>query len=103
MKTVEIITVCIIVAAWCLFGFWAFVMDCEPRFRRFTFSLLSPLIGFHYGRNPIDHKRFLHVAPFPFFGIDFYWPSDASDEFTPFAKPATIQVKHYLRFPRRTR
>jgi hypothetical protein len=98
MKTVEIITVLIIVGAWCLFGFWAFVLDGEPYFRRFTFSLLSPLIGFHYGRNPIDKKRFLHVAPLPFFGIDFYWPAD---EFTPFAKPATIQSKHNLRFPRR--
>jgi len=46
------------------------------RFRRFTFSLLSPLIGFHYGRNPVSDARFLHVAPVPFFGIDFYWPED---------------------------
>jgi hypothetical protein len=41
------------------------------RFKRVTFSLLSPLIGFHYGRNPVSGQRFLHVAPFPFFGLDF--------------------------------
>lgn len=41
------------------------------RFKRFTFSWGSPLIGVHYGRNPASEQRFLHVAPFPFFGIDF--------------------------------
>jgi hypothetical protein len=44
------------------------------RFKRFTFSLLSPLIGFHVGRNPVSGQRFVHVAPFPFFGIDFNLP-----------------------------
>ncbi len=41
------------------------------RFKRFTFSLLSPLIGIHVGRNPVSGQRFAHIAPFPFFGIDF--------------------------------
>lgn len=41
------------------------------RFKRFTFSLLSPLLGFHYGKNPVSGQRFLHVAPVLFFGIDF--------------------------------
>jgi hypothetical protein len=40
-------------------------------FKRFTFSWLSPLLGFHAGRNPISGRRFLHVAPIPFIGIDF--------------------------------
>jgi hypothetical protein len=40
-------------------------------FKRFTWNWLSIMIGFHYGRNPVDGKRFLHVAPIPFFGIDF--------------------------------
>jgi hypothetical protein len=44
------------------------------RFKRFTFSLLSPLIGFHVGKNPVSQQRFVHVAPFPFFGIDFELP-----------------------------
>ncbi len=46
------------------------------RFKKFTFSWLSPLVGFHYGRNPVSNTRFLHVAPVPFFGVDFYWPED---------------------------
>lgn len=46
------------------------------RFKKFTFNLLSFMIGFHYGRNPISGERFLHVAPIPFFGIDFYWPRE---------------------------
>lgn len=41
------------------------------KFKRVTFSLLSPLIGFHIGRNPVSGQRFVHIAPFPFFGIDF--------------------------------
>ncbi|HWI69265.1 MAG TPA: hypothetical protein VNS88_12960 [Nitrospiraceae bacterium] len=44
------------------------------RFQRFTFNLKSPLIGFHIGRNPVSGQRFVHVAPFPFFGIDFNLP-----------------------------
>jgi len=44
------------------------------KFKRFTFSLLSPLVGFHVGRNPVSGQRFIHVAPFPFFGIDFNLP-----------------------------
>ena len=41
------------------------------RFKRFTFSLLSPLLGIHVGKNPVSGQRFAHVAPVPFFGIDF--------------------------------
>lgn len=44
------------------------------RFKRFTFSLLSPLIGFHVGKNPVSGQRFVHIAPFLFFGIDFNLP-----------------------------
>lgn len=44
------------------------------RFKRFTFSWLSPLIGFHVGKNPVSGQRFVHVAPIPFFGIDFNLP-----------------------------
>lgn len=44
------------------------------RFKRFTFNLLSPLVGFHVGKNPVSGQRFVHVAPFPFFGIDFNLP-----------------------------
>lgn len=46
------------------------------RFKKFTFNLLSIMIGFHYGRNPVSGERFLHVAPIPFFGIDFDFPKD---------------------------
>jgi hypothetical protein len=41
------------------------------RFKRFTFSWLSPLVGFHVGSNPASGQRFVHIAPVPFFGIDF--------------------------------
>ena len=41
------------------------------RFKRFTFSLLSPILGIHVGKNPVSGQRFAHVAPVPFFGIDF--------------------------------
>lgn len=44
------------------------------RFKRFTFSLLSPIIGFHVGKNPVSGQRFVHIAPFPFIGIDFDLP-----------------------------
>lgn len=46
------------------------------KFKKYTFNLLSVMIGFHYGRNPVNNARFLHVAPVPFFGLDFYWPAD---------------------------
>jgi hypothetical protein len=44
------------------------------RFKRFTFSWLSPLLGFHVGTNPVSGQRFVHIAPFPFIGIDFNLP-----------------------------
>jgi hypothetical protein len=45
------------------------------RFKRVTFSWLSPLIGVHVGRNPVSGQRFMHVAPLPFVGLDFeFWP-----------------------------
>lgn len=44
------------------------------RFKRFTFSWKSPLIGLHVGKNPVSGQKFVHVAPFPFFGIDFNLP-----------------------------
>lgn len=50
------------------------------RFRKFTFSWLSFMIGFHYGHNPVSGTRFLHIAPIPFFGIDFYWPEEHPSE-----------------------
>lgn len=40
------------------------------RFKRFTFNLRSPLFGVHVGRNPVSGQGFVHVAFFPFFGID---------------------------------
>lgn len=46
------------------------------KFKKFTFNPLSIMIGIHYGRNPVSGTRFLHVAPVPFFGIDFWWPED---------------------------
>lgn len=46
------------------------------RFKKFTFNPLSVMIGFHYGRNPANGARFLHVAPVLFFGIDFHWPKE---------------------------
>lgn len=50
------------------------------RFKRFTFSLLSPLFGVHVGRNPVSGQRFAHIAPVPFFGIDV--------EFAPYVNDA---------------
>jgi hypothetical protein len=51
------------------------------RFKRFTFSWKSPLLGFHVGKNPVSGQRFVHVAPFPFFGIDFNLPPyDLNDD-----------------------
>lgn len=41
------------------------------RFKGFRFSFLSPLLGVHIGKNPVDGQRFMHVAPVPFVGIDF--------------------------------
>ena len=53
------------------------------RFNKFTFSFASPLLGVHAGANPVNGKRFVHVAPLPFFGIDFdrrpYEPRMESD------------------------
>lgn len=51
------------------------------RFKKFTFSLLSPLIGIHYGRNPVSGQRFLHVAPIPFLGLDFEFKPYKNDEY----------------------
>lgn len=64
------------------------------RFRRFTFSLLSPLLGFHYGRNPVSGQRFLHIAPVPFFGIDFEFKPYINDEILEHRKNTT-----YIIFP----
>lgn len=50
------------------------------RFKRFTFSLLSPLLGLHYGKNPVSGQRFLHVAPIPFVGIDFEFKPYRNEE-----------------------
>lgn len=50
------------------------------RFRRFTFNTLSIMIGFHYGRNPVWGQRFLHVAPLPFFGLDFEFAPYVNDQ-----------------------
>lgn len=41
------------------------------RFKRATFSLLSPMIGLHIGKNPVSGQRFMHLAPVPFVGLDF--------------------------------
>lgn len=46
------------------------------KFKKFTWNWLSILIGFHYGRNPVNGQRFLHIGLGPFLGIDFYWPED---------------------------
>jgi hypothetical protein len=45
-----------------------------------TFSLLSPMIGIHIGRNPISGQRFMHVAPLPFTGIDFEFAPYVNDQ-----------------------
>lgn len=41
------------------------------RFKKVTFSLRSPLLGIHVGRNPASGQRFVHIAPVPFLGLDF--------------------------------
>lgn len=41
------------------------------RFKRVTANWRSPLIGIHFGKNPVSGQKFLHVAPVPFFGLDF--------------------------------
>lgn len=60
---------------------WVDCPVCEGRgkvpsiqFKRFTFSWSSPLLGLHVGRNPVSGQRFAHLAPVPFFGIDFNLP-----------------------------
>lgn len=50
------------------------------RFKKFTFNPLSIMVGIHYGRNPVSGTRFLHVAPIPFFGLDFWWPEEHKDQ-----------------------
>lgn len=57
------------------------------RFKRFTFSLLSPLLGVHVGRNPISGQRFMHVAPLPFIGLDFEFAPYTNDSYKPPAGP----------------
>lgn len=76
------------------------------KFKKFTFNLLSIMIGFHYGRNPATGDRFLHVAPIPFFGIDFYWPKDeamrlARDPLSGL-KPGSYEVRPLGKCPRGT-
>lgn len=66
------------------------------RFKKFTFNLLSIMIGFHYGRNPVSGDRFLHVAPVPFFGIDFYWPADSANRI-PFESPGVAAVHEQVK------
>lgn len=44
------------------------------RFKGFTFSLLSPLLGLHVGKNPASGQRFVHIALLPFVGLDFELP-----------------------------
>lgn len=44
------------------------------RFKRWTFSWKSPLLGFHIGENPVSGQRFVHIAPVPFVGLDFNLP-----------------------------
>jgi hypothetical protein len=51
------------------------------RFKRVTFSLLSPLIGLHVGRNPVSGQRFAHLAILPFIGIDFEFKPYLNDQF----------------------
>lgn len=51
------------------------------RFKRVTFSLLSPLIGLHVGRNPVSGQRFAHLAVFPFIGIDFEFKPYYNDKY----------------------
>lgn len=46
-------------------------MPGKIRFKKWTFSLLSPLIGVHIGKNPVSGQRFMHVAFLPFCGADF--------------------------------
>lgn len=49
-------------------------------FQKFTFSLLSPLLGVHVGKNPISGQRFMHVAYLPFCGIDYHiYPERTGD------------------------
>jgi hypothetical protein len=66
------------------------------RFKRFTFSLLSPLLGVHIGKNPASGQRFMHVAPLPFFGIDFEFPPfDQNEEYQEYsAKYIYTPVTH---------
>lgn len=46
------------------------------KFKKFTWNWFSFLIGYHYGRNPVNQQRFLHIGLGPFLGIDFHWPED---------------------------
>jgi hypothetical protein len=52
------------------------------RFKRVTFSWKSPLLGVHVGCNPASGQRFVHVAPFPFVGLDFELPPYGLNEGT---------------------
>lgn len=49
------------------------------RFKRFTFSLLSPLVGVHVGKNPVSGQRFAHIAPVPFLGLDLEFGPSLND------------------------
>lgn len=49
------------------------------RFKRFTFSWLSPLLGVHVGRNPVSGQRFAHIAFLPFCGIDIEFAPYVND------------------------
>jgi hypothetical protein len=50
------------------------------RFKGFTFSWGSPLLGVHVGRNPVSGQGFVHVAYFPFCGLDFNFGPELNDE-----------------------
>lgn len=46
------------------------------RLKRVAWNWGSIIVGIHYGRNPVSHKRFLYVGLGPFLGLDFHWPED---------------------------
>lgn len=41
------------------------------RFKGVFWNWFSPMVGVHYGRNPVSHQRFLHVAPVPFLSLEW--------------------------------
>lgn len=50
------------------------------RIKGFKFSLLSPMMGAHFGRNPVSGQRFGFIAPLPFVGVDLEFPPYGGNE-----------------------